>query len=208
MTAVMPEGWGAGGWRLDATAEGGGWLQLPSDVADIDAWVAEQTGLVRTGWGERWDDAHARPVADLLRAGLAARPDDAALAFQLWPVPAPIVAHAFVAFGSAPAGFTIDPAAGIPYDAERLGAGIQRTTTVDAGDVELVGLDVLFVAGEVLVHASLQPTIPELFALVIGSFHAFVQTLTLTGPDGDELTASLPASVAAEERWPDTVPSS
>ncbi|SDQ76609.1 hypothetical protein [Microbacterium sp. cf332] len=208
MTAVMPDGWGAGGWRLDATAEGGGWLLLPAGVADVDAWVAEQGDLVRDGWGERWDDAHARPVADLLRAGLAARPEDAALAFQLWPVPAPLVTHAFVAFGTAPDGFVLDTASGVPYDADRLGVGIQRTSSVDAGDVELVGLDILFVAGDVLVHASLQPTIPELFALVAGSFHAFVQTLTLVGPDGDERVASLPPGVAAEERWPDTVPSS
>lgn len=209
MTATMPEGWGAGGWRLDAAAEGGGWLQLPAEVADVDAWVAEQADLVPEGWGQRWDDdSHAGPVADLLRSGLAARPDDAALAFQLWPVPAPIVAHAFVAFGTAPEGFVVDPGAGVPYDADRLGTGIQRTSSVDAGEVDLVGLDVLFVAGDVLVHASLQPTIPELFALVVGSFHAFVQTLTLIGPDGGQRVASLPRGFAAQEPWPDTVPTS
>lgn len=208
MTGGMPDGWGAGQWRLDATSEQGGWLLLPADVADVDAWAGDALAQLREGWGERWDTAQEEPVTGLLRAGLASRPADAALAFQLWPVPGPLVGHVFVSFGTAPAGFALDPAAGLAYDAERMGTGIQRPTRVDAGEVDLLGLDFLFIAGDVVVHASLQPTIPELFALLVGSFHAFVQTLALVGPDGSPVVASLPPGFAAEERWPDTVPTS
>ncbi|MDQ1215225.1 hypothetical protein [Microbacterium arborescens] len=208
MTDRMPEGWGAGQWRVDATSEQGGWLLLPADVADVDAWVSDSLAQLRDGWAERWDASGDQAAAELLRAGLASRPEEAALAFQLWPAPAPLVGHAFVAFGTAPEGFVLDPGAGLVYSAERMGVGIQRPTTVDAGDVDLVGLDFLFIAGDVVVHASLQPTIPELFALLVGSFHSFVQTLALVGPDGVPVVASLPSGFAADERWPDTVPTS
>ena len=38
----MPQGWAAGMWRLTGHSEVPGWLLLPAEVDDRDAWVQAQ----------------------------------------------------------------------------------------------------------------------------------------------------------------------
>ncbi|SFI66680.1 MULTISPECIES: hypothetical protein [Microbacterium] len=203
-----PPGWGDGLWRLSGRSETAGWLLQPHRVEDAEAWVDAQTAELQEAWGARWRSETEPSVRALLRLGLDARPVDAALAFQLWPVPAPLVAHVHAAFGAAPE-VAPGPGAGSLYEAEGLGVGVQVVRRVRAEEVDLVGLDIAFVAGESAVVASFEPTVPELFALLIGQFHAFVQTLEFIAPDGTPVRASAPAGfldASADADWADTVP--
>ncbi len=203
-----PPGWGEGLWRLSGRSETAGWLLQPSRVEDADAWVDTQTAELRGAWGERWRTEDEASVRALLRLGLDARPAEAALAFQLWPAPAPLVAHVHVGYGAAPEA-PVGPDAGSLYEAAGLGFGVQAVRRVRDADLDLVGLDIAFLADGAAVVASFEPTVPELFALLVGQFHAFVQTLEFVAPDGRPVRAAAPAGfldASADADWADTVP--
>lgn len=203
-----PPGWGEGLWRLSGRSESAGWLLQPAHVDDRDTWIAAQVAELRAAWGPRWRTEDEPSVRALLSLGLDVRPADAALAFQLWPVPSPLVAHAHAAFGAAPER-PLGPEAGSLYEADGLGFGVQAVRRIREADLDLVGLDIAFVTGEAAVVASLEPTVPELFALLVGQFHAFVQTLEFAAPDGKPLRAAAPVGfldASADADWADTVP--
>ena len=206
-----PPDWGAGLWRLSGRSDVAGWLDLPAHVDSVDEWVEAQAGELRAAWGSAWRDDQSAAVAGLLRGALAARPDDAALAFQLWPVPAPLVTHVRASFGARPAGLRLGPGDGVLYEAAGLGFGVQalRQVRVDDAGLDLIGIEIAFLGEDAAVVASLEPTIPELFAMVVGQFHAFVQTLEFQGPDGRAIVAPAPAEfldAAPDATWADTVP--
>lgn len=208
-----PDGWGEGKWRLSGRSEVAGWLLLPPHVDDVDSWAADQVAELRCAWGEQWQEKDDATAGALVRAGFASRPDQAALAFQLWPVPATLVAHVHASFGAAPDGFDLSAIdGGSLYDATGLGQGIQvaRRVRDEESGLDLVGLDILFVFPQgAAVIATFEPTIPELFAMLVGQFHAFVQTLVFVEPSGETLRAVAPASVldaAPDATWADTVP--
>ncbi len=206
-----PEGWGAGMWRLSGHSEVPGWLLLPAQVDDTDAWVAAGVAEIESAWQEHWRPEQAPVVAALLRNGLIARPDEAALAFQLWPVPAPLVAHVHASFGARPAGLVLGPDDGVLYDAAGLGQGIQLPLRVhdDAAGVDLIGVQLVFLSADAAVQVTFEPTVPELFGMLVGQFHAVVQSLELVGPDGQPVLAHAPQGfpdAAADATWPGSLP--
>lgn len=200
-----PHGWAEGMWRLDGRNEAAGWLAVPAAVDDVDEWVRAQALELRAAWGDRWSPEEA-VVESLLRAGLQARPTDAAQAFQLWPVAAPVVAYVDVAFGRTPPDG--GPSTGIRYEAEGLGVGVQTVQQVhdEKSGSTLVGVQVSFIAGDAAVVATFHPTFGELLTMLIGQFHAFVQSLELHGPDGARVIAQTPAGFVADASWADSLP--
>lgn len=207
---TAPEGWADGNWRLDARTDLPGWLGQPARVDDVDAWVDEAVQQLRASWGEAWTAESENVVAQLLRLGLEARPPEAALAFQLWPIAAPLVCHVQVSFGERPSGFVLGPHDGVLYEASGVGFGVQRVERAElsAQGGELVGTNIVFLAEEAAVIARLEPTLPEIFAAVLPAFHRFVQTLQLIGPDGRARVSSIPSSFAESRDhgdWADTV---
>ena len=195
-----------GQWRLDARSDVPGWLLVPARPEDPDAWVVARRDEIAGAWGEL-DQERSDAVTALLRAGLERRPVDAAFSFQLWPVPAPLVAQVDVWFGAAPEALP-GPEAGLqPYDAAGLGGGILRTRAVEdvATGITLIGTDIVFAAPEAAVVVSFEPTIPELHAMLSSQFHAFVQGLAFTGPDGAPVRAPRPSGfldAQADAEWP------
>lgn len=202
-----PPGWGAGMWRLDGRNDAAGWLPIPARVDDVDAWVGAKLDELRTEWADDWTPEAATAAEQLLRAGLDARPDDAAQAFQVWPLRAPIVAHVDVAFGEPPAGGA--PREGILYEAEGLGVGVQtvqRVVDEQTGAV-LIGMQISFVSADAAVVVTFHPTFGELLTMLVGQFHALVQSLELFRPDGSPVLAQTPAGFVALEGWADSLPS-
>lgn len=193
-------------WRLDAHTDAPGWLGLPARVDDPEAWVRDRAEELRVAWAEHGNPEQSVVVEEILRAGLAARPADAALAFQLWPVPATLVAHVDAAFGAPPAGG--GPREGILYEAEGLGVGVQTVQQVhdEPTGITLVGIQISFITPEAAVVVTFQPTIGELLTLLIAQFHAFVQTLTFTAPDGRPVVARAPAGFIEDASWADSLP--
>lgn len=207
----MPEGWAAGMWRLTGHSEVPGWLLVPAETPDAGAWVDAQLSEIRAAWSEHWQDDWAEPVAALLSAGLEARPEEAALAFQLWPVPAPLVAQVSASFGARPDTLPEALSQGDLYHAERLGDGVLLVREVrdEPTGITLIGTDILFVAAEAVVLVRLEPTLPELHAMLIGQFHAFVHTLEFVGPDGGAIRSVAPDGMLAarsDADWTDSVP--
>ncbi|GAB2698054.1 hypothetical protein BKA24_000949 [Microbacterium marinum] len=207
----MPQGWAAGMWRLTGHSEVPGWLLLPAEVDDRDAWVQAQLAEIRTAWAEHWRDEWAEPVAALLGAALDARPDEAALAFELWPVPAPLVAQVSASFGARPAALPDAVREGDLYPTEQLGDGVLlvRELPDPVTGITLIGTDILFASAEAVVLVRLEPTLPELHAMLIGQFHAFVHTLEFLGPDGTPVRGVAPEGMLAarsDADWADSVP--
>lgn len=196
----------SGQWRLDARSDVAGWLPVPARPDDAHAWVAARREEIAAAWGPL-DPERSDAVTALLRGALERRPVDAAFSFQLWPVPAPLVAQVDVWFGAAPETLP-DRADDVrPYDAAGLGAGIIRTRALEdvATGITLVGTDIVFAAGEAVVVVSFEPTIPELHGMLSSQFHAFVQGLVFTGPDGAQVRATRTPGFlddAADAEWP------
>lgn len=206
---TMPEGWAAGMWRLTGHSDVGGWLLIPAAVDDPAAWVEAQRSEMRAAWGERWEDEWADVISGLLAAGLEARPEDAALAFQLWPVPGPLVAQVSASFGARPDVLPSVLDDGQLYRTERLGDGVLLVRTVDdeATGIRLFGTDILFASDDAVVLVRLEPTLPELHAMLISQFHAFVHTLQFVGPDGTPVRATAPEGMLAarsDADWSET----
>lgn len=202
----MPEGWGAGSWRITGHSEVPGWLLIPADPGNRDEWVAGRADEIRAAWGEHWDDRWHETVPALLRAGLDARPVEAALAFQIWPVPAPLLAQVTVFFGKRPAVLPEELASGGRYVADGLGAGIALARTVDdpVTGATLVGSEISFLGEDTLVVVRFEPTVAELFGMLVGQFHAFVHTLEFLDPEGVPVVASVPGGFPAarsDEDW-------
>lgn len=202
-----PPGWGAGSWRLDGRNDAAGWLPIPAQVDDVDAWVGTKLEELRAAWADQWSPEAAGAAEQVLRAGLAARPADAAQAFQVWPLRAPIVAHVDVAFGEPPAGG--GPREGILYEADGLGVGVQTVQRVvdEATGTVLIGVQISFVGDDAAVVATFHPTFGELLTMLIGQFHALVQSLEFFRPDGTRVVATAPAGFLEPEGWADSLPS-
>lgn len=197
-----------GSWVLTGNSGVPGWLPIPSAPADPSAWVRACALELRASWGDRWTAWCDTAVPVLLQQGLRSRPADAAHAFQLWPVAAPLVAQVHTRMGRRPPGFTLGPGQGIPYQADGLGGGVQTVQRARIDGVDGVGISVVFLADDVLIAASLLPTVPQVLPLVVDGFHAFVQSLTLSDPDELPIRAATPAAfpeTMADSEWIDTV---
>lgn len=206
----MPEGWGAGTWHITGHSEVPGWLAIPAAVEDPHEWVAGRVDEIREAWGEHWDEQWRDAVPEVLQAGLDARPEGAALAFQIWPLPAPVIAQVSVFFGERPAALPAELAEGRRYVAEGLGAGVATVIGLDDPEsgTTLLGLEMTFLSDRTMVVVRFEPTVAQLFSVLVGQFHAFVQTLVFVDPEGRTVRAVVPEGLpaaAVDDDWAGSV---
>jgi len=209
-TDRMPEGWADGSWRITGHSEVPGWLIIPGQVDDPDEWVVGRTDEIRDAWAEEWNEQWREVVPALLRAGLDARPDGAALAFQIWPVPAPLLAQVSVFFGERPGDLPAELADGDRYVTDGLGDGVALVRTLDdaVSGSTLVGLDLTFISDRTMVVVRFEPTVVELFGMLVGQFHAFVHTLEFLDPEGRPVRGIVPdelPTAQADDDWTESV---
>lgn len=192
--------------RIDAQTTSDGWLGLPelADDAARAGWVQEQLTAMRESAGMPWDEAAERYIRALLEAGSVRRRPDDVLAFQVWPAAVPACVFVHVAFGVLPADAP-RPGAGdaIVYDAEGVGAGLQIPLIDEQDGAQTLGLLFLFRRGDEALVVELEPTAPELVALVMPALHGFVQSITVAGDE--PFRADPPLGAAATDTWIDTL---
>jgi len=195
---------------LTATTRMPGWLPIPvpSDTERADAWVGERSRELRAAWGSGWAPVHDRLVPALLRAALERRRPSDTLAFQVWPTAGPLCIYVHAAVGSFPAGTRMPgPGDGILYEAEGLGPGVQLPVVEDVGEVRGLGVQFVFADSDIAVSIDVEPTLPEVIAILMPQVHAFVQSLRLTGPRGAAFRAAPPALLEADaaDSWIDSL---
>lgn len=205
----FPEGWASGTWRITGTSLDPGWLPVPllDSEPDAEAWVHENTALLRRAWADAWTTEAAQVVPELLRAGLARRRQDDALAFQLWPAQHPLCVFVHVTMGRGD-GVLPGPGDGILFDSEGLGSGVLVPRSVRIGDGEVLGYDIVFSFDEdVVVIVSVEPTFADLLGVVSPSIHAFAASLQLVAPDDLPRRALEPALLEARpaNSWVDSL---
>jgi hypothetical protein len=197
-------------WRLSARSDEPGWMPIPVPAADDEAgrWVAEQTDAMRRAWGDAWSPAYDETVPALLVAALDRRRPDDVFAFQVWPTEAPVCIFVHAAAGGIAPGTRLPgPGDGVLYEADGLGTGIHVPIVESLGGTHVVGAEFIFVGEHRAVTVFVEPTLPEILAVLMPAVHAFVQSVTLTAPDGRRFRAEPPAllEAGAADSWVDTL---
>ncbi|MCT9818881.1 hypothetical protein N3K63_01130 [Microbacterium sp. W1N] len=209
----------AAGWTLTGSSDEPGWLLLPRTDSEASrrAWVDAQAGALRDAWAHTWQPEHDHVIPAMLGAALARRRDEDALAFQLWPTNAALclIVHAAVGDTDTAEGTLVvpAPAAGdladvrtgdaVPYDSEGLGPGVHVPVVGTVAGATVVGAEFVFRSGTRVVAVSVEPTLPELLAILMPAIHGFVQSLVLEGPAGERFRAE-PAGIlgaAPADQW-------
>lgn len=191
-------------WTLTGSSETPGWLEIPTPDSPESArrWVGEQTAAMRAAWGEGWEPAHEGVVPAMLEAALAHRRDQDALAFQLWPTNAAVCLFVHAAVGEVDDEIAA-PAEAVPYDSAGLGPGLHVPVARTVAGATVLGAEFVFRSGARVVAVSVEPTLPELLAILLPAVHGFVQSLVLTGPAGRRFRADPPRLPGADpaDQW-------
>ncbi|WP_336645010.1 hypothetical protein [Microbacterium sp. USHLN186] len=208
----FPDGWASGTWRITGTSLDPGWLPVPAidSAPAAEAWVHENTELLRHAWAPTWTTESAQAVPEVLRAGLAHRRPDDALAFQLWPAQHPLCVFVHVAMGRGD-GVRPGPGDGILFVSEGLGPGVLIPRSARIGDGDVLGYDIVFsFEGDVVVIVSVEPTFADLLGIVSASIHTFTASLQLVAPDGLPRRALQPELMEAQpaNSWIDSLTAS
>ncbi|MFC9985005.1 hypothetical protein ACFU0W_08235 [Microbacterium keratanolyticum] len=211
--SAFPADWAPGTWRISGSALDGGWLAIPSlaDAAQQQAWIAENTGLLREAWGDQWTVENEALVPLALQAALDRRRPDDALAFQLWPLTIAVCAFVHVAMGSVDAAEPMPgPGDGVLFDSAGLGQGVLSPRLIDADGAALVGYDAVFSFDGVVVVVSVEPTFADFLGVISPSIHAFMDGMELVDPEGTTRRASAPALLEAQpvNTWVDSLTAS
>lgn len=208
----FPSGWAPGTWRITGTSLDAGWLALPAfeTSAEAAAWVGENTALLQTAWAQHWSPDAEPLVREILRAGLAHRRSDDALAFQVWPAQHPVCVfvHVVMAQGD---GEPPGPGDGILFESEGLGPGVLVPRAERIGDADALGYDIVFAFDDdVVVIVSVEPTFADLLGIVSPSIQAFTASLQLVGPDERTRRARAPRLLEAQhaDTWVDSLTAS
>lgn len=182
---------------------------LPGDEAQ--AWVATAADRLRKGWAQDWDERTDERAKEILAGVVADRSDEVLLDLLFWPSEVPLPARVGVRAGTSvpteswvEAGFEVSA-----YEGADIGPGLQCVAQQHVGDedgvITLVHAQYVFVDGDESVVVTVEPTLLELFGLMLPGLHGIVGSVEVRRQDESAFAARpVPGySTAAIDTWND-----
>ncbi|QTX05520.1 hypothetical protein [Agromyces archimandritae] len=204
------------GMELTAEADPARWITVPAGLVEPQrtAWLDAATATARVA-SAHWDRPSDELVPHMVAHALELRGPGDGLVLQYWPpvVPGAVLVRVEVSEapdrGAVASELRAEQLSHVEqFTGARLGPGYEWVHSAPLpGEAEdlLMGTQHLFLDEGLMVLATLDATIPELFAVVVDEVRAFVRTLRLGSGEDEWHSIPLPGEVGTRadlETWP------